>query len=225
VVFLAHLPAEHTARAVTGADMGTFTKPANEFKDIPLVKTHTMQAASMVGSYATEQFTIEIEQRLRGNFPEGVFGDPSTYTAALEFDSPLETVFWIWWRAAGQVDHFCEHNIHLRRHVETETAGHRYVVDFVVANTRHANGPYIDEHWPLIGIELDGHAFHEKTPEQVTYRNQRDRALQQAGWHMFHFSFSEFTRNPQDAIWEVVEFARATYWQLVKQHSPSATKG
>jgi hypothetical protein len=66
-----------------------------------------------------------------------------------------------------------------------------------------------------IGVELDGHTFHEKTLEQVTYRNQRDRALQQIGWRVYHFSFAEFTKNPRESILEVVEHARFIYGRVI----------
>jgi len=40
-------------------------------------------------------------------------------------------------------------------------------------------------------VECDGHDFHEKTKQQVTKDNRRERELQIAGWHVFRFSGSE----------------------------------
>jgi very-short-patch-repair endonuclease len=39
-------------------------------------------------------------------------------------------------------------------------------------------------------VECDGHDFHEKTKQQVTKDNRRERELQIAGWHVFRFSGS-----------------------------------
>jgi very-short-patch-repair endonuclease len=61
--------------------------------------------------------------------------------------------------------------------------------------------------FPKIVIELDGHEFHEKTKEQVTYRNARDRYLQMAGWKVFHVSGSEFYRDPFGAVADVHDHA------------------
>lgn len=198
--------------------MGTFTKPASEFAKIPIVKSQMLSAAAAVGREAAQEFENEIEARLDSNRGEPSYGEPG---AELVFDSPLETVFWVWWRAAQKIDMFCDHNMILRRHVEATAGDERYVIDFVLVPSLTANSQYMVDLWPLIGIELDGHAFHEKTLEQVTYRNQRDRALQQAGWHLFHYSFAEFTDQPERCMWEVVEFARATYWQVIRTHEGS----
>lgn len=202
--------------------MGTFTKPAREFESIPVVIEHIALASKMVGAYTADMFVDEVESRIRCDMGENV--SPDHVNDRLEFDSPLETLFWVWWMEARRVDRFCDHNIVMLRHVDAQASGSNYVVDFVVAPAPKANASYVDANWPLIGIELDGHAFHEKTLDQVTYRNQRDRALQKAGWHLFHFSFSEFVKNPSDSIWEVIEFARSAYWQTIKKHSSTTRK-
>lgn len=204
--------------------MGTFTKPASEFVATPMVKEHIAAAAAMVGEFATEAFEEELEARLKGNADDSTVyahwqlmdsGQPAT----LAFDSPLEVAFWTWWRAAHHVDDFCRYNIELQRHVRISVPGGvQYVLDFVLAPSAMIGVAYKRiTHWPLIGIELDGHAFHERTPEQVITRDSRDRALQQAGWHIFHFSFSEFMERPRDCLWEVVEFARAAHCQVHAQ--------
>jgi len=72
------------------------------------------------------------------------------------------------------------------------------------------NSDHIQRHgvsWKPIAIEVDGHAFHERTREQVERRNERDRALQQAGWTVFHFSFTEMSARPEACILEVFDFA------------------
>jgi very-short-patch-repair endonuclease len=186
------------AGRIARRSVGTFTKPSSEFRRLPVVEQQIDAAAAMVANYAAADFHDEMTYRLS-------FGDEGHGLPELAFDSPLEAVFWVWWNAAMRVSVLFRSEAMLHRHVTVEAGGQRYNLDFVVASRKGRPG------WPLIAIELDGHAFHEKTLEQVTYRNQRDRALQQAGWRVFHFSFSEFTTDPVRSIWEVVEFAQTRY--------------
>lgn len=186
-------------------------KPAHEFLSIPLVRNQIALAGQVVGREAATAFETEMDQRIEMN------ADVLMVTSEpLAFDSPLELAFWIWWMAARDIDHFCREDLDLLRHVEIEHAGGHYVLDFVVAPSRRAKAHWPTIQWPLVGVELDGHAFHETTLEQVTARNQRDRVLQQLGWKVFHFSFAEFTREPEISIWEVVEYARTQHLALVR---------
>lgn len=183
-------------------------KKGSEFVDIPLVREQLRAASRFVAEMEAEDFAGEITSRLE-------CGGSELPDVPLEFDSPLEAAFWLWWMALRQVDSFCHEDINMLRHHEVLTqGGDRYVLDFVVAPTDSMVKRYPDRKWPLIGVELDGHAFHEKTLEQVTYRNQRDRALQQIGWRVFHFSFAEFTKHPSESILEVIEHARGIYGHL-----------
>lgn len=191
--------------------MGTFTKPASEFKEMPAVQEHIHLAADMLARYRAADFIDEMNYRLAA-------GDAGFAEGALEFDSPLEVLFWIWWSAAMRWQVLFREKAALWRHVAIEAQGRHYNIDFVVVSTKG------DTLWPKIGIELDGHAFHEKTLEQVTYRNQRDRALQQAGWHIFHVSWDEFTTNAERVIWEIVEFMQTAYGELKRAQSAALTK-
>jgi hypothetical protein len=184
-------------------------KPSFDFIEIPLVREQLRAASRFVGDWEAEDFSGEIDSRMEQ-------GGSEVRDLPLEFDSPLEVAFWLWWMACRKVDSFCHEDIVMRRHHEVLTAdGARYVLDFVVTPTASMVERYPDRQWPLIGVELDGHTFHEKTLEQVTYRNQRDRALQQIGWRVFHFSFAEFTKNPRESIFEVVEHARFIYGRVI----------
>jgi hypothetical protein len=52
-------------------------------------------------------------------------------------------------------------------------------------------------------IEIDGHAFHERTPEQVVARNRRDEYLQRAGWSVLHCSSHELLKTPRVAVMRI----------------------
>ena len=129
------------------------------------------------------------------------------HVPTLVFDSPLEVAFWLWWQVADGVDDLDEFACSSQR--EVSVGAKTYRVDFIVEPTDPAI--VASPHWKPIAIELDGHAFHEKTREQVSYRNRRDRALQAAGWKVFHFSFAEFNGDPDGCVYEVLQFARKQY--------------
>jgi very-short-patch-repair endonuclease len=108
-------------------------------------------------------------------------------------ESPIEVVFWLWFYTlcgfndkASEITHACQW--------EVEAGGRTYRLDFAVPMVK-------------IAVELDGHDFHEKTKEQVTYRNMRDRDLQAAGWTVLHFSGSEVYRNGAQAATDVINLA------------------
>lgn len=135
--------------------------------------------------------------------------------------SPLEAGFEVWWEAAT-ISRSTERSEYtftyqLDRQVEATAGGRHYRFDFVVApdpsdrNIGDRMSSDLNVPLPKLGIELDGHDFHEKTKEQVTYRNQRDRDLQNAGWRVFHFSGSEFVRHPQRCVEEVFKTADSIF--------------
>lgn len=85
-----------------------------------------------------------------------------------------------------------------------EVEGRGYRLDFVFEPRKFgALESLIGPQCPKIALELDGHDFHERTKEQVTYRNRRDRDLQADGWIVLHVSGSEFNANPEKVVKEV----------------------
>ena len=59
----------------------------------------------------------------------------------------------------------------------------------------------------LIGIECDGHEYHEKTKQQAQRDKSRDRILTAAGWRLLRFTGSEINKRPDlcaDEIMKVV---------------------
>lgn len=127
--------------------------------------------------------------------PGSSFGPP--------VESPLEAVFLVWWEASF----FGRTMFHLKTQHEISIPGVRvFRADFAV-------WPAAMDTWndiPLL-VEVDGHAFHEKTKEQVTYRNERDRALQVAGYDVLHFSYSEVTQHPAKCVDDVTIAARMKF--------------
>jgi len=58
---------------------------------------------------------------------------------------------------------------------------------------------------PSIGVEIDGHAWHEKTKEQVQYHKERERFLVAQGWKLFRFTGSEVYRDAPKCVDELSE--------------------
>lgn len=167
-------------------------QPGKAFVDTQLVQDHIGYATQYVAQSAADRFVQGSQGALK-------------HMPSLRFDSPLEVIFWVWWEAitlnAYEGDYLA-----LSGQREVSVNGKDYRVDFLVepCNLQRASNPA----WKPIAVELDGHAFHERTREQVALRDSRDRALQSAGWRVFHFSFAEFTHHPADCVSEVFLFAR-----------------
>lgn len=135
-------------------------------------------------------------------------GTGAMWWADRELDSPLEWAFLTCWgvflsAVPGDINYPCPFG--LRPQAE---AG-RFRLDFQIVPM--TDGPDAARlalpDFPLIGIELDGHDFHEKTKEQVTRRNQRDRELAAAGWTILRYSGSEFYKDPWGSIRHAYEIA------------------
>jgi very-short-patch-repair endonuclease len=117
-----------------------------------------------------------------------------------DVESPLEAIFLIWFLAMSRV--YGSH-AQITRQVEVDAGGRRYRLDFVLC------------HDPVAARMMDGHAFHERTPEQVAHRNERDRALQRDGWRVFHFSWSELTQRPEQCLLDLLEYFNAQVTQAI----------
>lgn len=77
----------------------------------------------------------------------------------------------------------------------------QYRVDFLVI--------HVQEHAPKlftrarVVVECDGHAFHDKTPEQAQRDKSRDRALLKMGFPVLRFTGSEIVRDPRACVDDV----------------------
>lgn len=114
-------------------------------------------------------------------------------------ESPIEAVFWVWWEAFKSLDPRMSNDLYrfdLSPQYEViASSGERFRLDFAIADFK-------------IAVELDGHEFHERTKEQVAYRNTRDRKLQADGWTVLHISGSELWRAPMERVEEVYGLCR-----------------
>lgn len=144
----------------------------------------------------------------------------SIHATSPEMESPLERAFAVWFMACCSV--FGDHLNLLAQHEVRTESGRLYRLDFLVTASTDL-GHFLQTN---VAVELDGHAFHEKTLEQVTARNARDRDLQQLGYRVFHFSFSEFAKAPERCAREVHEAGLAWFgeWQMRTPAVPVETE-
>jgi Protein of unknown function (DUF559) len=60
-------------------------------------------------------------------------------------------------------------------------------------------------HSQAVIIECDGHAFHEKTPNQAQRDKERDRNLQKLGYKVFHYTGREIWQDVFKCAHEAVK--------------------
>ena len=170
--------------------------PAREFVDLEIVQQHLQAATQFVALDAAQSYRQGVDGAMR-------------HVSSVQFDSPLEALFWLWWSACAMGPRIDDILVLSPQHEIVLAGGERFRVDFLIEPIEQRLAS--QSGWTPLAVEVDGHGFHERTLEQVAYRDRRDRALQQDGWKVFHFSFSEFTTRPVECVSEVMVFARNQY--------------
>ena len=110
-------------------------------------------------------------------------------------DSPLEAAWRVWWHLATSSRYVGVPRVKYQHEVAVDGQNYRLDVALFVWGSEV----------PVLAIELDGHTFHERTPQQVADRNARDRALQTAGWTVLHFSYHEIRDRGLECAVEAIE--------------------
>ena len=171
------------------------------FEELRAMET-VNQAANDAADWVREQAFDEIGGQLR-------------YLAgAGRIESPLEAQFSVWWYAMRPMSQIPA--MDLRPQHEVVVRDQRYRLDFSIV-PEYDRAAKIDAaglHCPDIAVELDGHDFHERTREQVAWRNQRDRDLQSDGWIVLHYSGSEVYKNPTETVLDCACKADGAIWAV-----------
>jgi hypothetical protein len=141
-----------------------------------------------------------------------------------EIKSPIEQLFFISWRFNCEADPEIKRWFDLIPQYEDDTTS-PYRLDFCLdwgpALCMKSNLPaklFVDlfKDIPLrVGIEIDSHQWHEKTPRQAEYGKKRDRFLSAAGWKILHFTGTETYRDPDKVVEEVVLFCKTEYRKAI----------
>lgn len=164
-----------------------------QFSDLESVQRHTAMAMNYVVAEVAESMRLSVSE-------------------ADQTKSPIEAIFFIWWQAM-QIGEFGRGDgLELSsQHEYTCRNGRKYVLDFHI--TPYDTDMWLEGHtcgmeFKRIGVEMDGHDFHERTKDQVALRNERDRDLLADGWHLLHYSGSELYRDPRRVVAEVFDVGR-----------------
>lgn len=175
--------------------------------------------ASWKTEFFTKHATAALERRLE--YQRGEFID-HLYKNISRTESPLEASFVACLMALPQLMDWGVITWRCQHEVEVEGRGYRLDIVFEVSEL---DGPFVSisgPQCPKVALELDGHEFHERTKEQVTQRNRRDRDLQTAGWTVLHVSGSEFNANPEKVTEEVYERVSSLFWAAYHAQSKTA---
>lgn len=74
-------------------------------------------------------------------------------------------------------------------------AAFKYRIDFI----------FIHPQMQTVCVEIDGHAYHERTKEQARSDKQRDRRLMLLGWRVLHFTGSEIFQSAEGCALETLQ--------------------
>jgi very-short-patch-repair endonuclease len=176
-----------------------------DWNDVDVVREQLERAARYVADGAQSEYLMWTRYNLRD----------SKWTP---LESPLEAIYYLWWLAHMQGTVF-KTSFCIEPQRTVKVLGQVYRLDFVLVCS-DSFGDKLQDYglsWPLIAVEVDGHGFHEKTPEQVALRNTRDRDLQNAGWRVFHYSWSEVIRDPAGCVGEVFSAGQQAFNALDAQ--------
>lgn len=109
--------------------------------------------------------------------------------------SPIEQIFLMEWKFQETSR---RHGLTIEPQFRVQGPLRSYVIDFRVSR----EGSNLS-----LCVELDGHDFHEKTPQQAAADKQRDRALLSLGHQTIRFTGAEIVRDPSTCVDEVLRLA------------------
>lgn len=110
--------------------------------------------------------------------------------------SPIEIIYCVAFETTN-----IKHNLHVELipQYDVHIAEKNYILDFAIIGS--------DKFREIkLAVECDGHEFHERTKEQVAYRNRRDMDLQKLGFDILHFSGAEIVEDPVDCAYRTLDY-------------------
>lgn len=180
--------------------------------------------ANVIGNGACASFLCDIEEKL---------------DLLEELDSPMvspiEQMFFIEWnfRQRGVDRYAPEEWLELIPQYHGDDTG-KYRIDFSVDFVSpivncsiysifcgHESRIFSKHPAPMLGVEVDGHSWHEKTKEQVRRDKERERFLVSKGWKILRFAGSEVFKDPSACVDEAIECAASLarpYFKTVREY-------
>lgn len=162
--------------------MADIQPTTRDWSDTEFVRNHIQEAANYVRD-------VFVDRQIR-------------YCGHAKTESPLESIFLAWWAALAQSGQISGSMVEVHRQYEVQAQTRKYRLDFALIPEEplRYRAQQVGVPVPVVAVELDGHDFHERTREQVEYRNQRDRDLMLLGIRVLHFSGSEINRRPDECV-------------------------
>lgn len=152
--------------------------------------------------------------------------------------SPVEQLFYIEYYSRYFIasDYECL-PFHLWPQYQDKSTG-KYRLDFnadfvsVLINS-NAGNRYSEEaickvDHPRLGIEIDGHIWHEKTKEQAQHDKKRERFLISKGWKILRFTGSEVYKDPAKCLDETIRIGESmagSWYEEVKKFDKELKNG
>ena len=140
--------------------------------------------------------------------------------------SPVEQLFFIEWLYREFHYDSNDFPFFLEAQYQDESTG-KFKLDFKVDFIQEVLGWGLkwdevikETEGPKLGIEIDGHIWHEKTKKQVQYHKERERFLVANNWKLLRFTGSEVFKNPEKCFWETLEVA----WPLRSKYHKELEK-
>jgi hypothetical protein len=66
--------------------------------------------------------------------------------------------------------------------------------------------PGLNKRRPVVVVETDGHAFHERTVDQASNDRRRDRILQRSRVPVFRFTGTDVVRSSEECAHEIIDY-------------------
>jgi len=147
-----------------------------------------------------ELLAIDVRKRLesaRRRLADRFTREISETVRVHHITSPIEQVFLMEWKLSNAES---QHQLVLEPQSPIEVGDGTFFIDFLVCSA----GDHSEQ--GRVGIELDGHQFHEKTAKQATHDKKRERQIVASGIPVLRFTGSEILRDTQGCIVEIVRF-------------------
>lgn len=118
-------------------------------------------------------------------------------------DSPVEHLFLM--KALERVTFVDGKPMLGRWRLHQQVVWEEYTLDFMLIS----DPSRLSSRSPRLVIELDGFAYHERTPEQATHDRSRDRKLAFRGFRVIRFTAHEVKKDAKQCVDEVLAIAEA----------------
>lgn len=157
----------------------------------------------------TKHFVERVENQIKGDSNDYEY---ELIQSIVDCENPMEQLMSIAMLDVG-IENINSYNpfidvVIIEKQSQIVIEGKTYYADFMLPVSYYKktkNGFEIDFTKNFI-VEVDGHEFHQKTKEQVERDNERERALQKAGYEVIRFSGTEIYHKAFRCADEVLSF-------------------